>query len=177
SRRIARAIVKARADAPIERTGHLADIVVSALPPARKGQMHPATRTFQALRIAVNDELGELARPLGAAERLLPEGGRLAVVTFHSLEDRIVKRFFQIASGRAGQGSRHAPMVEGPAPTFTTPRRSVVPGESEIHLNPRARSSRLRAATRSAAPAQAIDPAALGLPKFAFHRAFLESSL
>lgn len=176
SRRIARAIVKVRAETPIERTGQLAETVASALPPARKGQVHPATRTFQALRIAVNDELGELVRALGAAERLLGEGGRLAVVTFHSLEDRIVKRFFQIASGRIGQGSRHAPAVEGPEPTFRPPQRPVVPTGSEIDVNPRARSARLRSAVRAAAAARPIDPSALGLPKFMFQREFLEAS-
>ncbi|MEM1345514.1 MAG: 16S rRNA (cytosine(1402)-N(4))-methyltransferase RsmH [Pseudomonadota bacterium] len=105
ARRIARAIVRARSESPITRTARLAEVVSACLPPARPGQVHPATRSFQALRIAVNDELGQLAAALSGAERLLAEGGRLAVVSFHSLEDRVVKRFFQIGSGRAGAPS------------------------------------------------------------------------
>ncbi|MBY8974975.1 16S rRNA (cytosine(1402)-N(4))-methyltransferase RsmH [Rhodobacteraceae bacterium NNCM2] len=175
SRRIARAIVKAREEEPIERTGRLAEIVASVLPHAKKGQVHPATRTFQALRIAVNDELGELVRALFAAERLLGAGGRLSVVTFHSLEDRIVKRFFQLASGTAGQGSRHMPASVGPEPRFERPAKPVVADEAEIAGNPRSRSARLRAAVRTAAPALGIDPAELGLPTRIVPAELLES--
>lgn len=165
SRRIARAIVLARAEAPIERTLQLADIIREALPPARPGQIHPATRTFQALRIYLNDELGQLVEGLHAAEELLPEGGRLAIVTFHSLEDRIVKRFFQLAGGQAGGGSRHEPERDGPPPRFERPRKAVTPGEIEIADNPRARSARLRSAVRTAAPAVRLEPRSLGMPK------------
>ena len=165
ARRIARAIVRAREAAPIETTGRLAEVVASALPPARPGQVHPATRSFQALRIAVNDELGQLVAALNAAERVLGEGGRLAVVTFHSLEDRIVKRFLQIGSGRAGGASRHEPTATaGPEPRWERPMRPRVPDEAEIGANPRARSARLRAARRTAAPAVTLEGARLGLP-------------
>ncbi|MEM8793151.1 MAG: 16S rRNA (cytosine(1402)-N(4))-methyltransferase RsmH [Pseudomonadota bacterium] len=167
SRRIARSICAARREAPIARTGQLAEIVAKVLPPARKGQMHPATRSFQALRIAVNDELGQLVRALAAAERLLRAGGRLAVVTFHSLEDRIVKRYFQLASGRGGQGSRHQPEQQGPEPRFERPAKAVVATEAEIAINPRARSARLRSAVRTAAAAFEPDPRALGMPRIA----------
>ena len=153
SRRIARAIVSARAEKPIERTLELAKIVSGCLPPQRFGEKHPATRTFQALRIAVNDELGEITRALEAAEKILKTGGRLAVVTFHSLEDRIVKRFMAERTGKAGGGSRHMPQIEGPQPTF---RRgdgdNRTAGEDEREANPRARSARLRAGVRTGAP-------------------------
>jgi len=164
ARRIAKAIVAAREEAPITRTGRLVEIIAGCLPPARPGQVNPATRSFQALRIAVNDELGQLVAALGAAERVLGPGGRLAVVTFHSLEDRIVKRFFQIGSGRAGGASRHQPEARGPEPRWDRPLRPRVAGEAETAGNPRARSARLRAARRTAAPARTPDPAALGLP-------------
>lgn len=164
SRRIARAICRARRDREITGTGELAEIVAGALPPQRPGQIHPATRTFQALRIVVNDELGQLARGLTAAERVLSPGGRLAVVSFHSLEDRIVKRFLQIASGRAGTGSRHQPEV-APAPArFERPSRPVSASPEEIAENPRARSARLRWAVRTGAPALPVDPSELGVP-------------
>jgi 16S rRNA (cytosine1402-N4)-methyltransferase len=165
ARRIARAIVRARAEAPITRTLRLAEIVAGALPGRKPGQLHPATRTFQALRIAVNDELGELVRGLAAAERVLKPGGRLAVVTFHSLEDRIVKRYLQAASAEAGAGSRHAPARALPPPRFRRPAAAVTPGEAELAANPRARSARLRGAVRTDAPAVAPDTAALGLPR------------
>ena len=152
ARRIARAIVAARADAPITRTGRLADVVGRAAGPSRKG-VNPATRTFQALRIYVNDELGELEAGLCAAERLLLPEGRLAVVSFHSLEDRIVKTFMARRSGRTPAGSRHTPPPIGgePAPSFRLPaRRAVKPSEAEVDANPRARSARLRVAVRTA---------------------------
>lgn len=154
ARRIAKAIVAARADGPIETTKRLADIVRAVTPKAKDG-IDPATRTFQALRIEVNDELGELDRALAAAERLLAPGGRLVVVSFHSLEDRRVKTFLKARSGRAGGGSRHLP--EHPdraiAPSF---RLSVggaeKPSADETARNPRARSARLRHAVRTDAP-------------------------
>ncbi len=164
ARRIARTIVAARAGEPITRTGQLAEIVAGCLPRQRPGRIHPATRTFQALRIAVNDELGQLVLALEAAESVLAPGGRLVVVTFHSLEDRIVKRYFRIASGQAGQGSRHGPARRGPPPRYLRPARAARPGEAEIALNPRARSARLRAAERTDAPPVRVDPVRLGLP-------------
>jgi 16S rRNA (cytosine1402-N4)-methyltransferase len=121
--------------------------------------IHPATRTFQALRIAVNDELGELERALDAAEEVLGEGGRLAVVTFHSLEDRIVKRFMAERAGDTPDPSRHMPMGARPAATFETLRRKPIdPSAEEIADNPRARSARLRVARRTAAPARKALP-------------------
>jgi 16S rRNA (cytosine1402-N4)-methyltransferase len=154
SRRIARAIVLAREEAPITRTLVLADIVRKALG-YRAGPKDPATRTFQALRIAVNDELGELERALAAAERLLKAGGRLAVISFHSLEDRIVKNFFRARSGGDISVSRHMPQVAAAqaAPTFTDVAKPVRPDDEEITRNPRARSATLRAATRTTSPA------------------------
>lgn len=160
SRRIAAAIVRRRAEAPFERTLDLAALVESVLgrPPMRKGRkaVHPATRTFQALRIYVNDELGELERGLIAAEQILRPGGRLVVVTFHSLEDRIVKSFMAERAGRSPGGSRHRPMSmdTGPAPSFTLAGKGLVkPSEEEQSRNPRARSAKLRCAVRSDAPA------------------------
>jgi 16S rRNA (cytosine1402-N4)-methyltransferase len=132
--------------------------------------MHPATRAFQALRIAVNDELGELARGLAAAERVLAPGGRLVVVTFHSLEDRIVKRFLKSRSERGGAGvSRHMPgPLPGEEPSFVTlTRKPVEAGEAELEANPRARSARLRAGRRTDAPARDFDAKGLGLPGLA----------
>lgn len=168
SRRIARAIVQARALAPIESTLKLAEIVSSQLPRPKPGQSHPATRSFQALRIAVNAEFHELADGLEAAERALKPGGLLAVVSFHSLEDRIVKRFMQLRSGRAGQGSRHAPMqTPEPARFETLTRRAIAADEAECAANPRARSALLRIARRTDAPAGPVDRAGLGLPLLA----------
>jgi 16S rRNA (cytosine1402-N4)-methyltransferase len=155
SRRVARAIVQARTQAPIERTAQLADIVRRVVPKSKDG-IDPATRTFQALRLYVNDELGELDRGLIAAERLLRPGGRLAVVSFHSLEDRQVKEFLRRRSGNAPAPSRHAPVETGApaAPSFhLISRKPVTPGEAELSDNPRARSARLRAAERTKAPA------------------------
>ncbi|RMF40260.1 MAG: 16S rRNA (cytosine(1402)-N(4))-methyltransferase RsmH [Alphaproteobacteria bacterium] len=170
ARRIARAIVAARAEAPIATTRALAEIVERCLPRPRPGQPHPATRVFQALRIAVNDELGELVRGLMAAERALAPGGLLAVVSFHSLEDRIVKRFIALRAGEGGSGSRHRPPAGEPAPGFEKlTRKALTPGAEEIARNPRARSARLRIARRLDSPAVAVDPAALGLPELPRH--------
>lgn len=158
AKRIARFIVTARDQAAITTTGQLAGIVVDAVGHRRSksGRMiHPATRTFQALRIYVNDELGELTRGLEAAERALAPEGRLCVVSFHSLEDRIVKTFLAGRSGNMPAGSRHRPPVgKGPPATFTLPKkRAISPSDSEIATNPRARSARLRVAVRTSAPA------------------------
>lgn len=149
SRRIAKAIVRAR---PIERTGQLAEVIRSVMRKSHDG-IDPATRAFQALRIAVNDELGELERGLGAAERLLKAGGRLAVVSFHSLEDRIVKEFLRERSDKGQGGSRHLPQkaVQRLA-SFEDVKRQM-PSEAEVKGNPRARSARLRHAVRSQAQA------------------------
>ena len=163
SRSVARAIVKARQRAPIATTAALADLVASVVR-ARPGDIHPATRTFQALRIFVNDELGELAGALAAAERVLKPNGRLVVVSFHSLEDRIVKTFLAERSETRG-GSRHAPEVKRPAPTFRVlTKRPLTADDDEIARNPRARSAKLRAGERTEAPARAGDLAAL-LPR------------
>jgi len=153
ARRIARAITEARRRQPVRRTLELAEIVRAAIPRPEPGQ-DPATRTFQALRIAVNDELGELDRGLAAAERLLAPGGRLAVVSFHSLEDRRVKDFLRKRSGTGPRVSRHQPAKAGsPPPSFNLlTRRAVRPSAAEIAHNPRARAARLRAAERTASP-------------------------
>lgn len=153
ARRIARAIVAARQRQPIARTLALAEIVRAAMPRVEPG-LDPATRTFQALRIAVNDELGELDRGLQAAERLLMPGGRLAVVSFHSLEDRRVKNFLRQRSGTAPRASRHEPVPAAtPAPSFWLPhRRAITPRPEEIARNPRSRTARMRVAERTAAP-------------------------
>lgn len=152
SRGVARAIVAARRDAPIETTRALADIV-SRVVRSKPGEIHPATRTFQALRIAVNEELDELQAALVAAERVLKPGGRLVVVSFHSLEDRIVKNFLNVRS-KSGGGSRHLPEIHRAEPSFRIlTKRPVTPGDDEIAANPRARSAKLRAAERTDAPA------------------------
>ncbi len=155
SGRIATAILRRRTTQPFARTLDLADVVEKALGGRRGAPTHPATRTFQALRIAVNDELGELEAGLAAAEATLGPGGRLAVVTFHSLEDRIVKNFFIARSGNAPGGSRHAPVaIETRKPSFTMAFKGArEAGEAELAANPRARSARLRAAVRTDAPA------------------------
>lgn len=152
SRRVARAIVAAR---PLERTAQLATVIRTALRHPPGAPKDPATRSFQAIRIHINGELDELAAGLDAAERLLRPGGRLAVVSFHSTEDRIVKSWLKERSGGMGQGSRHAPVMpaERRAPTFAAPARKVRPGAAELARNPRARSATLRAAVRTTAPA------------------------
>lgn len=166
SRRIARAIVGARATARIETTLQLAEIVSRCLPRPKPGQSHPATRSFQAIRIAVNTEFTELAEGLAAAERVLKPGGYLAVVTFHSLEDRIVKRFFQLASGGEANANRYAPARTEDAARFDlVTRRAVAPDEAEITRNPRARSAKLRVGRRTGVPTRGLDPAALGVPQ------------
>ena len=153
ARAIAKAIVSRRDTAKLARTGDLVDVVCSVLGAPRFGKSHPATRTFQALRIYLNDELGELFRGLQAAEQVLKPGGRLAVVTFHSLEDRMVKQFLAPRTGRAGRPSRHLPDVETAAPSFAEPaKRTIKPQSAEIEVNPRARSARLRVAVRTQAP-------------------------
>jgi 16S rRNA (cytosine1402-N4)-methyltransferase len=160
SRAVARAIVAARRDAPIITTGALADIVGRVVR-GRPGDIHPATRTFQALRLFVNGELRELDQGLAAAERILKPGGRLVVVSFHSLEDRIVKTFLAARSG-AGGGSRHLPEKAPLAATFRLLTRGpVTPDAAEAHENPRARSAKLRAAERTDAPARTAAGAAL----------------
>ena len=159
ARRIARAIVADRETKPFTSTLELAGMI-ARVAPARRGELtHPATRAFQALRIAVNDELGELARGLSGAERLLKPGGRLAVVTFHSLEDRIVKQFLVGRSGRGHAASRRLPGEPSePEPTFDVPRgQPIEPGEEEARANPRSRSAKLRFAIRTGAPPRGID--------------------
>jgi 16S rRNA (cytosine1402-N4)-methyltransferase len=154
SRGVARAIVAARKEAPITTTQGLADIVGRVVR-SKPNEIHPATRTFQALRIFVNEELDELHLALSAAERVLKPGGRLVVVSFHSLEDRIVKNFLSLR-GKTGGGSRHLPEVAHAEPSFQIlTKRPVTPGEEEISANPRARSAKLRAAERTAAPVHA----------------------
>ena len=167
ARRIARQIVQRRRERPFETTLDLADTVETAVGGRKGARIHPATLTFQAIRMYVNDELGELARALVAAERLLRPGGRLVVVTFHSLEDRLVKQWLRERSGKTAGGSRHLPlMARGPEATFTlSPSKPVLPQDKEVEGNPRARSAKLRAAIRTEAPA--IDEEAddgMGLP-------------
>ena len=165
ARRIARAIVTARDASPITTTLQLADVVASVLPRPKPGQSHPATRAFQAIRIAVNTEFSELVQGLAGAEQALKPGGLLAVVTFHSLEDRIVKRFFQTASGGDPAANRYAPArVETTARFSMVTRGATAADAAELAANPRARSAKLRMARRTAAPAVAPDPTALGVP-------------
>lgn len=161
SRRIARAIVQARAAAPITRTLHLAKLVEDSVGGRKGARTHPATKTFQALRMLVNDELGELARGLSAAERVLKPGGRLVVVSFHSLEDRMVKQFITARADAQGRGSRFMPdLPPERAPSFTLERRrATAPSDDETLVNPRARSASLRWAVRTDAPAwDDLDP-------------------
>ncbi len=165
ARRIARAIVAERAETRINSTAQLVQIIEKNLPRAKPGQSHVATRSFQAIRIAVNDEFGQLAEGLMAAERALKPGGQLAVVTFHSLEDRIAKRFLQDRASTGGGGSRHAPAEAERMPTFTlTPRRAIAPDKGEVAINPRARSAKLRVARRTDVPAGAPQTDILGVP-------------
>ena len=166
SRAIAKAIVAARRKRKFKNTRRLAEIVADVLGRGRAPGRHPATRTFQALRLAVNAELTELAYGLAAAERLLKPGGRLAVITFHSLEDRIVKRFFAERSGVVNRPSRHMPDVPmGNAPSFSlVHRKPVAPGREELAENPRARSAKLRVAERTDAAPHALDLAELSVP-------------
>ena len=172
ARRIARAIVADRKTTPFVSTLQLANMV-ARVAPARRGELtHPATRTFQALRIAVNDELGELLRGLSAAEALLKPGGRLAVVSFHSLEDRIVKLFL---GARSGRGRAHSRLLPGePAEseaTFSVPRgQPIEPGETETAANPRSRAAKLRFAVRLEAPARPAEEALLDLTRIPARR-------
>ena len=170
SRHIAHAIVKARSEKPFTRTLELADVVSKVFRGQKIDGRHPATRTFQALRIHLNDELGELEKGLTAAERLLKPGGRLVVVSFHSLEDRIVKQFLAERSGRQARGSRHLPeqSIKLSPPSFRILNsRPLTPEKGELDLNPRARSARLRAAVRTEAPVwqAAGQPATVPWPK------------
>ncbi|MEQ1716421.1 MAG: 16S rRNA (cytosine(1402)-N(4))-methyltransferase RsmH [Hyphomicrobium sp.] len=167
SRTIARAILRTRAEKPYTRTLELAETVLKVFHGRKVDGRHPATRTFQALRIYVNDELGELARGLEAAEKILKPGGRLAVVTFHSLEDRIVKRFFASRTGKEPGTSRHLPekpvKLEAPSFRFVN-SRPLTPSKGELDLNPRARSARLRWAIRTGEASHPLDLAALEVP-------------
>ncbi|MFN3548599.1 MAG: 16S rRNA (cytosine(1402)-N(4))-methyltransferase RsmH [Mesorhizobium sp.] len=162
--RIARMVEKRRVAQPFERTRDLAEAIEALVGRHPKDRIHPATRVFQALRIFVNDELGELARALFSAERALKPGGRLVVVTFHSLEDRIVKRFIADRSGGTG-GSRHMPEVREDAPTFEKAGKAIAASDDEAERNPRARSAKLRAAIRTDAPARREDHSIFGLPR------------
>lgn len=168
ARAIARTIVEERRAEPITRTLALARLIERAVGARRsRARIHPATRTFQALRIAVNGELEELASGLAAAEHLLAPEGRLAVVAFHSLEDRIVKRFLAVRSGWTSRGSRHAPArsTETPSPSFRLlSRRAVTPDAAELAKNPRARSAKLRTAERTTAQPHPLDRTSLGVP-------------
>ena len=165
SRRIAKAIVRAREEAPITTTLALAGLVEGCLPRSKPGQSHPATRSFQALRIAVNNEYGELFNGLMAAERALKPGGQLAVVTFHSVEDRMVKRFLTARAGAGGNANRFAPEIEAPEPQFKILKRKAIgPDAQELEENPRSRSAKLRVAIRTDAPAGSIDAKTLGMP-------------
>ncbi len=165
SRRIARVIVAERAKYRISTTLQLASLIEKCLPRKKPGQSHPATRSFQAIRIAVNDEFGQLAHGLMAAERALKPGGKLAVVTFHSSEDRIAKKFMADRSSTGGGGSRYEPEAAMRVPAFKlTPKKAIAPDADEVARNTRARSAKLRIATRTDAPAADIDLKTLGLP-------------
>jgi 16S rRNA (cytosine1402-N4)-methyltransferase len=169
---VAHAIDNARKEKPFSRTLELANLIEKVLGRSpKKAQIHPATRTFQALRIYVNGELHQAARALGAAERILKPGGRLVLVSFHSLEDRIVKRFFQDRTKTRGGGSRHMPEEEVPPATFENlTRKAIEARDAETDANPRARSAKLRAGRRTEAPARELDIHAAGVPRLAaFH--------
>ena len=165
SRRISHAIIEHRAREPILTTLRLAEIVAKCLPRPKPGQSHPATRSFQALRIAVNGEYDELAAGLAAAERALKPGGLLAVVSFHSTEDRIVKRFLQLASGQESNANRYAPATTQAVPRFEVITKAIGPDDTELAENPRARSAKLRVARRTAAPPQSLDPTRIDVPQ------------
>ncbi len=165
SRRIARAITEARAAKPFATTKELVAVIERCLPRPKPNQSHPATRSFQALRIAVNDEFGQLIEGLEAAERALKPGGLLAVVTFHSLEDRVVKRFMQARSGKAAGGSRYAPEAAQEAAAFEQiSRKSIGPDDQELAENPRSRSAKLRVMRRTSATQPLTARKTLGLP-------------
>jgi 16S rRNA (cytosine1402-N4)-methyltransferase len=167
SRRIARAIVKDRETQPFTTTLQLAGLIERLLPRKKPGQSHPATRSFQALRIAVNAEYDELIGGLEAAERALKPGGKLAVVTFHSIEDRMVKRFFQSRAGVSG-GNRYAPQAhEEPAQFQQVSRKAIGPDDQELEENPRSRSAKLRVGIRTDVPAGVTDRKKLGMPMLA----------
>ncbi|MBO6893543.1 MAG: 16S rRNA (cytosine(1402)-N(4))-methyltransferase RsmH [Roseibium sp.] len=169
---VAHAIERGRQEKPFSRTVELANLIEKVLGRSpKKAQIHPATRTFQALRIYVNGELHQAAKALGAAERILKPGGRLVLVSFHSLEDRIVKRFFQDRTRTRGGGSRHMPEEEVPPATFQLlTRKAVEATGSETDVNPRARSAKLRAGRRTEADARDLDIHAAGVPRLAeFH--------
>ena len=166
SRRIAKNIVRAREERPFETTLQLAEVIENSLPRAKPGQSHPATRSFQALRIAVNDEYGELFKGLMAAETALKPGGILAVVTFHSIEDRMVKRFLTARAGHSGNTNRYAPQAEAtPAQFEILTRKAVGPDDQELEENPRSRSARLRVARRTDIPAGRVDPKTVSMPQ------------
>lgn len=166
SRRIAKNIVRARAEAPFETTLQLAGVIERSLPRSKPGQSHPATRSFQALRIAVNNEYTELFEGLMAAERVLKPGGLLAVVTFHSIEDRMVKRFLTARSGHSGNTNRYAPQTAPvPAQFEILTRKAAGPDKAELAENPRSRSSRLRVARRTDIPAGRVDPNSIAMPQ------------
>lgn len=166
SRRIAKNIVRARTEAPFETTLQLASVIERSLPRSKPGQSHPATRSFQALRIAVNNEYTELFEGLMAAERVLKPGGLLAVVTFHSIEDRMVKRFLTARSGHSGNINRYAPQTAPvPAQFEILTRKAAGPDKDELAENPRSRSSRLRVARRTDVPAGRVDPKSIAMPQ------------
>lgn len=164
ARRLARTIVNVRSETPIDTTRALAEVVERVLPRPKPGQSHPATRTFQALRIAVNDEFGQLVDGLEAAERTLKPGGWLAVVSFHSLEDRVVKRFFQ-TRGESRAGNRYQPDQAVEDARFLARNKAIRPTDSEVSANPRARSANLRVGRRTDAEPVSVDRKKLGLPK------------
>ena len=171
SRRIATAILREREVEPITTTLRLAGIIEGCLPRSKPGQSHPATRSFQAIRIAVNDEYGELFRGLMAAERALKPGGQLAVVTFHSVEDRMVKRFLTARSGAGGNANRYAPELNVvPAQFSVRSRKAIGPDEQELQDNPRSRSAKLRVAVRTDAPAGEVDAKSIGMPTTGKHK-------
>ena len=166
SRRIANAIVKRRTEKPFKSTLDLSNVIENCLPRKKPGTSHPATRSFQALRIATNDEFTELYKALFAAEKALRCGGILAIVTFHSLEDRIVKRFLQLRSGSAGNSNRYAPELKSEEKHFEIlNRKAIVAPDPELLQNPRSRSAKLRVAKRlSSEPGPNLLPSQLGVP-------------